>query len=356
MPPKTSPHHLPTTPDDPYKAAGVDVAAGAAFVERIKPLCAKTLRPEVIGGVGGFAGLFRLTDSNYKNPVLVSAADGVGTKLALAHELGVHDTVGVDLVAMCVNDVLTHGAEPLFFLDYFACGKLSPDTAEQVVAGVAKGCESAGCALVGGETAEMPGMYAEGEYDLAGFAVGVTEEHALCGAHRVRTGDAVVAIASSGVHSNGFSLVRKIIADTGANLAQACGDSTLGETLLAPTHIYVKALLPAIRRGAVRALAHVTGGGLDENLPRMIGEDQAVAVALQDRPLPPVFEWLRDAGNVDEREMPRVFNCGVGMAAVVARDATGALVQEIKGAGFDAWPLGEVIARPRADQPPVVYV
>ena len=336
-----------------YESAGVDVAAGNALVERIKPLCEKTTRPEVVGGIGGFAGLFKLAGSKYRTPVLVAATDGVGTKLKLAGELGVHEHVGVDLVAMCVNDVLAHGAEPLFFLDYLACGKLSVDAAAAVVAGIATGCEAAGCALIGGETAEMPGMYADGDYDLAGFAVGVAEEDALCGAHRVENGDAVVALASSGVHANGFSLVRKIISETGADLGQPFGGGTLGETLLAPTRIYVEALLPAVTQGRVRALAHVTGGGMSENLPRMIGPDQAIDVNLGSWTRPAIFEWIRRAGGIGEPEMLRVFNCGVGMAAAVAPEQTGTLIRQLKDAGVEAWQLGEVV--PRRGRAPVRY-
>ncbi len=349
-----APKNLPGKPEKTldYKAAGVDVAAGNAFVESIKPLCAKTLRPEVIAGAGGFAGLFKL--NKYRKPVLAAATDGVGTKLKLAQTLGVHRGVGIDLVAMCVNDVLTHGAEPLFFLDYLACGKLAAIPAQEIVSGVAAGCELAGCALIGGETAEMPGMYAEDEYDLAGFTVGAAEQDALCGAHRVRDGDAVVALASSGVHANGFSLIRRIIAESGADLDHRFGDATLGETLLEPTRIYVKTLLSAVSRGDVRAMAHVTGGGLDENLPRMIGTEQSVVVALSSWTPPPIFEWIRTAGNVEQREMQRVFNCGVGMAAVVAPDAADALVREVETTGLDAWVLGEIVAR--GNNPPVVYV
>ncbi len=337
-----------------YKVAGVDIAAGNALVERIKPLCAKTLRPEVIGGVGGFAGLFQFTHSKYRSPVLVSATDGVGTKLTLARELDAHDSIGIDLVAMCVNDILTHGAEPLFFLDYFACGRLSVDTAATVIAGIAEGCELAGCALIGGETAEMPGVYATGEYDLAGFAVGVAERDTLCGAHRVKNGDAVIALASNGVHANGFSLVRKVIAQSNADLAQPVGDDTLGDALIAPTHIYVKALLPVIAQGGIHALAHITGGGLSENLPRVIGAGQAATVDLQSWTRPPVFEWLRDTGNIEEQEMLRVFNCGVGMAVIAAQAQASALIRQLKKAGFNAWQLGEITARGK--QAPVVYI
>lgn len=357
MPHKTLSDASPGTAGGPektldYKTAGVDVAAGNAFVENIKPLCEQTLRPEVIAGAGGFAGLFRL--EKYRRPVLAAATDGVGTKLKLAQALGAHRGIGIDLVAMCVNDVLTHGAEPLFFLDYLACGKLSATAAQEIVAGVAAGCKLAGCALIGGETAEMPGVYAESDYDLAGFTVGAAEQDALCGAHRVRDGDAVVALASSGVHANGFSLIRRIIAESGADLDHRFGDSTLGETLLEPTRIYVKTLLPVVSRGDVRAMAHITGGGLSENLPRMIGDEQSVAVELNGWTPPPIFEWIRTAGKVERREMLRVFNCGAGMAAVVEPADADGLIREIKATGIDAWVLGEVIARGK--NPPVFYV
>ena len=337
-----------------YKTSGVDIDAGNAFVERIKPLCAKTMRPEVIGGIGDFGGLFKLKNTEYQNPVLVSATDGVGTKLKLANQLGVHDSIGIDLVAMCVNDILTHGAEPLFFLDYFACARLSPATATEVVAGIAAGCRLAGCALIGGETAEMPGMYAAGEYDLAGFAVGIAEEDALCGAPRVKTGDAVIALASSGVHSNGFSLIRKILGGNSALLEQTLENTTLGEALLTPTYIYVPTLRPAISRGEIHALAHITGGGLTENLPRILNDDQSMTVDLKSWTPPPVFEWLQDAGNVKLREMLRVFNCGVGMVATVAPAKASRLMKDTKNAGIDSWQLGEIV--PRQNNRAVIYV
>ena len=337
-----------------YKSSGVDIAAGDALVERLKPLCAKTMRPEVISGVGGFAGLFRLAGSKYKNPVLVAATDGVGTKLRLAGKLGIHSSIGTDLVAMCVNDVLCHGAEPLFFLDYFACGKLSADSAAVVIGGIADGCEAAGCALIGGETAEMPGFYAGNDYDLAGFAVGAAEEDALCGAHRVENGDTVIALASSGVHANGFSLIRKVIAETKTDLTQPFDGTTLGTTLLTPTRIYVKALSPAIEQGKVHALAHVTGGGLSGNLPRMFGEDQAARVELSSWTRPAIFEWIRETGRIEESEMLRVFNCGVGMAAVVAPNESEALIRQAKDAGIPAWRLGEIV--PRRGKTSVAYV
>ena len=351
---------MPKKPFD-YKAAGVDIDAGNELVKRIKPLCEKTLRAEVISGVGGFASLFRLPESDWQKPVLVSATDGVGTKLKLADALGVHHSIGIDLVAMCVNDVLAHGAEPLFFLDYFACGRLSPDAAATVVAGIATGCQLAGCALVGGETAEMPDMYAPDEYDLAGFAVGVADEDKLCGAQRVNNGDALIALASSGVHANGFSLVRKIISATGTNLVQPLSDGagdtadggTLGDTLLTPTHIYVKALLPLIRANDIHAMAHITGGGLSENLPRVLAAEQAATVELSSWTRPAVFDWLQRAGDVEDAEMLRVFNCGVGMAVIAAADRCDELIQRIKAAGFEAWQIGEIIAR--RGSTPVVY-
>ena len=335
----------PTSLD--YKRAGVDIQAGNAFIERIKPLCAKTTRAEVISGVGGFGGLFKLSASKYQSPVLVSATDGVGTKVKFAAELGEHDNIGIDLVAMCVNDILTHGAEPLFFLDYFACGKLFPDIASKVVASIAHGCKLAKCALIGGETAEMPDVYNKMEYDLAGFAVGVADESALCGKHKVQIGDAIIALASNGVHSNGFSLIRKIINESHTDPKDCVIDDTkaLWETLLAPTHIYVCALLPAIKQNKVHALAHITGGGLSENIPRILNENQAATVNLKSWDLPPVFEWIRKTGHVEKNEMRRVFNCGVGMAIVVAPKETAQLIEEIEKAGFDAWKLGEITER-----------
>ena len=351
--PRDSGHRPPgATPS--YADAGVDIEAGDKFIESIKPLCGQATRPEVIGGIGNFGGLFRLSSEKYRRPVLVAATDGVGTKLKLANELDVHDSIGIDLVAMCVNDILTHGAEPLFFLDYFACARLSPAVASEVVAGIVEGCKLANCALIGGETAEMPGMYAAGAYDLAGFAVGVAEENALCGARRVETGDALIALASNGVHSNGFSLVRKILDTNKVPLEQALGNTTLGEALLAPTHIYVSALLPAILNGKIHALAHITGGGLTGNLPRILDGDRSATVNLQSWTPPPVFEWLREAGNIDRREMLRVFNCGVGMVAAVVPAEAPAVIRAIKETGLAGWQVGEVVAR--RGNSPVVYV
>ena len=311
-----------------YRDAGVDIEAGDALVERIKPLAASTSRPGVAGGLGGFGALFDLRAAGYRDPVLVSTTDGVGTKLKLAIETGRHATVGIDLVAMCVNDLVVQGAEPLFFLDYFATGRLGVDQAAEVVAGIARGCQEAGCALVGGETAEMPGLYAPGDYDLAGFAVGAAERGALL-PRGVEPGQAVLGLASSGVHSNGYSLVRRLVQDAGlgwdseAPFAHESG-ATLGEALLAPTRIYVRPLLALHRAGLLAAAAHITGGGLPGNLPRVLPGGTRAALDAGRWPLPPVFRWLAQLGDVAPDEMLRVFNCGIGMALVV-RDAAEAV-------------------------------
>src|SRR5689334_12308923 len=306
-----------TPPGLSYRAAGVDIDAGDQLVENIKPFARRTLREGVLAGIGGFGALFEVP-KRYKEPVLVSGTDGVGTKLKLAFELGRHDTIGIDLVAMSVNDVLVQGAEPLFFLDYFACGRLDVAAATQVIKGIALGCEQAGCALIGGETAEMPGMYQAGEYDLAGFAVGVVEKDSVIDGTRIVSGDAVLGLASSGPHSNGYSLIRRILAHAGADLHTDFHGRTLGDTLLTPTRIYVKPLLALMRELEVKGLAHITGGGLLENVPRILPE---AVVAELDRaawPRPSIFTWLQHAGNVADQEMFRVFNCGIGMAIVVA--------------------------------------
>ncbi len=309
-----------------YRQAGVDIAAGDALVDRIKPLARATVRPGVIGGLGGFGALFDLRAAGFRDPVLVSTTDGVGTKLKIAIETGRHDSVGIDLVAMCVNDLVVQGAEPLFFLDYFATGALSVDQAARVVAGIAEGCRQAGCALVGGETAEMPGLYAAGDYDLAGFAVGAAERGTLLPSG-VMPGDAVLSLASSGVHSNGFSLVRRIVDRSllgwDAPAPFAAGE-TLAEALLRPTRIYVRALLALHRAGLLRAAAHITGGGLPGNVPRMLPDGMAAVLDASAWPLPPVFRWLAQTGGVAADEMLRVFNCGVGMALVVS-DAAAAM-------------------------------
>ena len=303
-----------------YRAAGVDIDAGDALVERIKPLAKATSRPGVIGGLGGFGALFDPRAAGLRDPVLVSSTDGVGTKLRLAIETGRHDNVGLDLVGMVVNDLIVQGAEPLFFLDYFATGRLAVDEAAKVIAGIAEGCRIAGCALIGGETAEMPGMYAAGDYDLAGFAVGAAEREALLPAG-VAPGDTVLGIASSGVHSNGFSLVRRIVEAARADLeapAPFAPEISLAEALLAPTRIYIKPLLALHRAGLMKAAAHITGGGLPGNLPRVLPEGTRAELDAARWPLPPVFHWLARAGNVAPEEMLRVFNCGVGMAVVTA--------------------------------------
>ncbi|MGH7209875.1 MAG: phosphoribosylformylglycinamidine cyclo-ligase, partial [Acetobacteraceae bacterium] len=300
-----------------YRAAGVDIDAGEALVEAIKPLARATVRAGVIGGLGGFGALFDLKAAGFADPVLVATTDGVGTKLKLAIATGIHDTVGIDLVAMCVNDLVVQGAEPLFFLDYFATGKLDVAQASAVVAGIAEGCRQAGCALVGGETAEMPGMYGAGDYDLAGFAIGAAERGSLL-PHGVEPGDTVLGLASAGVHSNGFALVRRIVAASGIGWdapAPFASAETLGRALLAPTRIYVRALLALHRAGLLKAAAHITGGGLQGNLPRVLPNGTA-AVLTAPWPMPPVFGWLAKTGGVERDEMLRVFNCGVGMAVV----------------------------------------
>ena len=321
-----------------YRAAGVDIDAGDALVERIKPLARATARAGLLGGIGGFGALFDPKAAGFRDPVLVASTDGVGTKLRIAIDTGRHDTVGIDLVAMCVNDLVVQGAEPLFFLDYFATGRLSVEQAARVVAGIAEGCRLAGCALAGGETAEMPGMYAEGDYDLAGFAVGAAEREALLPAGVV-PGDSVLGLASNGVHSNGFSLVRRIVEGAASgNTAAAwsvpapfAASSTLGEALLAPTRIYVRPLLALHRAGLLKAAAHITGGGLPGNLPRILPEGTRAALDAAAWPLPPVFAWLARTGNVAAAEMLRVFNCGIGMAVVTADAAAARAVLAAEG-------------------------
>ncbi len=336
-----------------YKSAGVDIAAGNTLVELIKPLCQTTLRPEVLTGPGGFAGLFRLADHPYQNPVLVAATDGVGTKLKLAGTLKRHDTIGIDLVAMCANDVLAQGGEPLLFLDYFACGKLSVTHTKSVIKGIAEGCIRAGCSLIGGETAEMPGVFNVSEYDIAGFCVGLADEKNLCGAHRVKIGDAVIGLASSGVHSNGYSLIRKILAEHNIDLAQPFNGENLGETLLKPTSIYVKPLLPLIAQQTIHALAHITGGGIGGNLTRILNDGQAAKLNRSFWPEPAIFDWLRQTGKLDEEEMLRVFNCGIGMIAVVASNNAADVLTQLNNNGCQAWMIGEIC--PRTEPACVIY-
>ena len=341
-----------------YRDAGVDIDAGAELVRRIGPHVARTRTAGVLGGIGGFGGLFRLPVERYREPVMVSGADGVGTKLKLAVETGRHDGIGIDLVAMCANDILVSGAEPLWFLDYYACASLDVDVAERVVAGIAAGCELAGMALLGGETAEMPGLYARGDYDLAGFAVGIVERSAIVDGSRVRPGDAVLGLASSGVHSNGYSLVRRVLERAGpgaldAPLPAGDGVATLADALLTPTRVYVRAVRALLETVAVRAMAHVTGGGLVENLPRMLPDGLAVALDLSDVRRPAVFDWIARAGDVAEAEMRRTFNCGVGFALVVAPGDADAAIAALAAAGERAVRIGEIVrsAAPAAPAP-----
>ncbi|WP_444909001.1 phosphoribosylformylglycinamidine cyclo-ligase [Microbulbifer sp. TRSA005] len=324
-----------------YKDAGVDIDAGNALVERIKHVAKRTSRPEVMGGLGGFGALCQLP-SGYKEPVLVSGTDGVGTKLRLAMDLGIHDTIGIDLVAMCVNDLVVAGAEPLFFLDYYATGKLNVDIAAEVVSGIGKGCELAGCALVGGETAEMPGMYEGDDYDLAGFCTGVVEKSEIIDGKKVKSGDVLIGLASSGPHSNGYSLIRKVLEVSGADLQQECGSETLAKALMAPTRIYVKNLLQLMKSVQVNALSHITGGGLLENLPRVLPEGCLARVDVTSWEMPEVFRWLQQAGNIDAREMYRTFNCGVGMVICVPAEQADQALQTLKQAGEDAFVVGKI--------------
>ncbi|MEE4279590.1 MAG: phosphoribosylformylglycinamidine cyclo-ligase [Halieaceae bacterium] len=327
-----------------YRDAGVDIDAGNRLVERIRGAVARTARPEVQGGIGGFGALCALP-SGYREPLLVAGTDGVGTKLRLAIELDRHDTIGIDLVAMCANDIAVSGAEPLFFLDYYATAKLDVDVAASVVEGIARGCELAGCALVGGETAEMPGMYGEGDYDLAGFCVGVVERDGVIDGSAVRPGDALIALASSGPHSNGYSLIRKVLDRSGARLDASLdgGGASLGELLLEPTRLYCRALLELRKTVTINAAAHITGGGITENLPRVLPAGCAAEVDLGSWVQPPVFQWLREAGNIEADEMLRTFNCGVGMVVAVGSDDVDRALASMQAAGIDAWALGRVI-------------
>jgi phosphoribosylaminoimidazole synthetase len=329
-----------------YRDSGVDIDAGNALVDAIGPLAAKTKRTGLMGGIGGFGGLFDLKACGFKDPVLVAATDGVGTKLKLAIETGLHEGIGIDLVAMNVNDLVVQGAEPLFFLDYFATGKLDVGVATKVVGSIAEGCKQAGCALIGGETAEMPGLYAAGDYDLAGFAVGAVERDNLLPRKDIKAGDVILALPSSGVHANGFSLVRRVVEKAGLKWndpAPFASGKTLGQALLTPTRIYVRQILETIRTtSAVKALAHITGGGLTENIPRVLPEPLAAQIELGAFALPPVFAWLKREANLDEMEMLRTFNCGIGMIVVVgASDAASVLVS----LGPDAYPIGKIVAR-----------
>ncbi len=323
-----------------YRDAGVDIDAGNNLIERIKPHAKRTMRPGVMGGLGGFGALFELPLDRYKQPVLVSGTDGVGTKLKLAMEMNKHDTIGIDLVAMCVNDLIVGGAEPLFFLDYYATGHLEVDAATDVIKGIADGCELSGCALSGGETAEMPGMYQHGDYDLAGFCVGVVEKAQIIDGSKVRAGDAILGIASSGPHSNGYSLVRKVVEVSGANLSDDFHGRPLGEVLLTPTRIYVKPLLKLFKKVEVHALAHITGGGLPENLPRVLPEDCRAVIDSSAWQRPAIFDWLQQQGNIADSEMYRTFNCGIGMALVIAAAQAEAAMAELRSAGEEVSQIG----------------
>ena len=338
-----------------YRDAGVDIVAGDALVDRIKPMAKRTMRPEVLGSIGGFGALFELT-GKYKEPVLVSGTDGVGTKLKLAFELNKHDTVGQDLVAMSVNDILVQGAEPLFFLDYFACGKLDVDTAADVVKGIAHGCELAGCALIGGETAEMPGMYPAGEYDLAGFAVGGVEKAEIITGEHIIDGDVVLGLASSGAHSNGYSLIRKVIELTRPNLDADFHGRTLRDVVMEPTRIYVKPLLALMKAhpGLVKGMAHITGGGLLENVPRVLPDGLTAELRADAWQMPPLFQWLQGAGNIAANEMYRTFNCGIGMVVIVAREHAATAADQLRAAGETVYELGRIRPSAEGEAPTVV--
>ena len=344
-------HKRPLT----YRDAGVDIDAGDRLVERIKPHAAKTRRAGVLAGIGGFGALFEIARNRYRQPVLVSGTDGVGTQLKIAFELNRHATIGLDLVAMSVNDILTLGAEPLFFLDYYACGKLDVATAAQVVQGIALGCRQAGCALIGGETAEMPGMYPSGEYDLAGFAVGIVEKSRIIDGAGVAEGDAVLGLASSGAHSNGYSLIRKVLALQETDLGRRIGGRTLADAILEPTRIYVKPVLKLIKTVKVKGLAHVTGGGLPDNLPRVLPERLAARIDRSAWAMPALFRWLQDQGQVADEELFRVFNCGIGMVAVVRAVDAARSLKLLKSAGVSAWCIGSIVRRPKHG-PQVVIV
>jgi len=326
-----------------YRDAGVDIDAGAALVERIKPHVARTIRPEVLAGVGGFGAMVELPVGRFRQPVLVAGTDGVGTKLRLAIDTGRHDGVGIDLVAMCANDVVVQGAEPLFFLDYYATGRLTIEIAERVIAGIAEGCRRAGCALVGGETAEMPGMYHGSDYDLAGFCVGVVEKGRIIDGTHARAGDAVVGLASSGPHSNGYSLIRQLISETGADTATEVAGARLFDLLLEPTRIYVSSLLRLLAAAEIHALAHITGGGLTENIPRVLPQGLGVRLDPSAWLRAPVWEWIQKSGRITDAEMHRTFNCGIGMVAIVPPRAADTVLSQLRACGEMATVIGEVL-------------
>ena len=341
-----------------YRDAGVDIDAGERFVDNIKPLAAATNRTGVVSGIGGFGGLFDTRAAGFTDPILVAATDGVGTKLKIAAATGRHDSIGIDLVAMCVNDLVVQGAEPLFFLDYFATSKLDAGADTDIVAGIAEGCRLAGCALIGGETAELPGIYAPGDYDLAGFAVGAAERGSLLPRADIAPSDVVLGLASDGVHSNGYSLVRRVVEHAGAGYGDAApfdGAQSLGDALLTPTRIYVKSCLGAIREGNVKALAHITGGGLVDNLPRILPDGLGIDLYAKAWDIPPVFRWIKTAGGVAAAEMVRAFNCGIGMAIIAAPDHASDVAKILTDAGENVIPIGEVVTRAPGDAAVVIH-
>lgn len=336
-----------------YRDAGVDIEAGDALVEQIKPFAKRTMRPEVLGGIGGFGSLFAVPQK-FKEPVLVSGTDGVGTKLKLAFELNKHDTVGIDLVAMSVNDILVQGAEPLFFLDYFACGKLEVGVAAQVIKGIAQGCEQSGCALVGGETAEMPGMYPPGEYDLAGFAVGCADKSKLIDGTTIAAGDVVLGLASSGAHSNGYSLIRKLIEKSGIDFESDFYGRKFKDVVMEPTRIYVKSLLKLIDALPVKGMAHITGGGITENIPRVLPAGLTAEIKASSWQLPPLFQWLQAQGNIIPSELYKTFNCGIGMAVIVAQAHVAQAKQLLEASGETVFEIGTIRAQNPGEAPTVV--
>lgn len=340
-----------------YKNAGVDIDAGAMLVDRIKPLALSTKRAGSEAELGGFAGAFDLKAAGYSDPLLLAATDGVGTKLKIAIAASKHDTVGIDLVAMCVNDLVVQGSEPLLFLDYYATGRLDIDVGAKIVAGIAEGCRQAGCALLGGETAEMPGMYGEGDYDLAGFAVGAVERDGLLTGDNIASGDIVLGLASSGLHSNGFSLVRRLVADTGLTYSDTApfdGKQSLAEALLTPTRIYVRSCLAALAAGGVKGYCHITGGGFPENLPRILPQSVTIEIDGSTWTPPPVFGWLKDVGSIESGEMLRTFNCGIGMVAIVAAESVETAVAAFEANGETVSRIGRIIERPATGEPVVI--
>lgn len=340
-------------PSVTYRDAGVDIEAGDALVDKIKPFAKRTMRPEVMSSIGGFGSLFAMPEK-FKEPVLVSGTDGVGTKLKLAFQLDKHDTVGIDLVAMSVNDILVQGAEPLFFLDYFACGKLSVDTAADVVKGIAQGCELSGCALVGGETAEMPGMYPDGEYDLAGFAVGCVDKSQIIDGTTIHEGDIVLGLASSGAHSNGYSLIRKLIDQSGIDMDADFHGQPFRDVIMAPTKLYVKSVLALLAEMPIKGMAHITGGGITENIPRILQKSLTAEIQSSSWPLPPLFEWLQQQGNIASNEMYKTFNCGIGMAVIIDAAQVDAAETILKANGETVYRIGKIRAQSQGEAQTVV--